>query len=464
MPDPTNHPSLIGHGVHDATLSLASSGIDPNNCHGAVDVNPSLNTAITLSSRNRTIPVPGQVVSGHMDETMTRRLNLTLPIGFLPHSTSHSYSQPVNINIMVGNNNSVNINLRSGHPPSQFTRNNLLTTSSNGLPAMNGVSKPASSHFQQPFLSPYSNQRPILDRISETNPSPIFNRNHSEYASPIVPTMTGTRPNTNLTNYKQEILTAIPISMRNPRQNPVSLSPHQRQPSQPYHKVPSQNHTFSQRGNGLSFSQPSWYLPGELDYIYSVLESSRQNITEHQVQDYDVGNGTFHETSPNPRPNHSTFPKSQPATEQVTEQSPEPNFDGTLPQTEITQLPPQVPCQDGNRNETSERYPQYRRHTSAMRYHPYTREDYHCPHCSEVFTDAHRYAAHRSIHYKGETPDERKRRRECKYQAKDLYLSRTDSGLTVLTGSPQEGEPVVRRGDESNQGEQVLPKIIKEEP
>ncbi|CAO2837195.1 unnamed protein product [Amaranthus hypochondriacus] len=450
MPDPTNHPSLI---------------IDPNNCHGAVDVNLSLNTAITLASRNQTIPVPGQVVSGHMDETVTRRLNLTLPIGFPPHSTSHSYSQPVNINIMVGNNNSVNISLRNDHPPSQFTRNNLLTISSNGLPAMNGFSNPASSHFQQPFLSPNSNQRPMLDRISETNPSPVFTRNHSQYASPIVPTMTGTRPNTNVTNYEQEILTAIPISMRNPRQNPVSLSPHQWQPSHPYHRVPSQNHTFSQRGNGLSFSQPSWYLPGELDYIYSVLENSRRNIAEHQVQDHDVGNDTFQETSAHPRPNHSTFPKSQPATEQVTEQSPEPNFDGTpLPQTEVTQQPPQEPCQDGNRNETRERYPQYRRHTSSMRYHPYTREDYRCPHCPEVFTDPHRYAAHRGIHYKDETPDERKKRRECKYQAKDLYLSRTDSGLTVLTGSLQEGEPVVRRGDESNQGEQVFPKIIKEEP
>ncbi|XP_057539058.1 uncharacterized protein LOC130817397 [Amaranthus tricolor] len=473
MPNSTNHPSLNGHRVDASTLALTSSSLDPkkehpNDSHDAVDAPFLLNSASTIPSQTQLMPVLGQVVSHHqMDETTTRRSNLTLSFGHHPNSTSNSYPvQFVNINIIQGSNSFVNVNLLNSQPPSQFTRNDLLESSSNPLPITNNNYISASSHFQQPFQNLNSNQSPILDRISETNQSLEFTGYLAQYVSPTVPTVSGTRPNTIDVEYEKNIPTAIPISMTHPRPGPANLYPHQWQSSHPHHRVPSQNHTFSQRASSLNFNQPSLYFPGENHNHIPGFESLTLNQSKHQVLTPDGGNGTFPENS-HSRPNHSTSPESHPATEQVTDQVLELKYNGTpLPQTELIQEPPQMHSQNGNRNETSELDPQDRRHPSIMRHAPYT-----CPKCSVTFTSGTRLAAHMNLHYKDETPAERKKRRERKYLMQDLCITQSHDGIiTVMPRSyQQQGETSAaaniteKRGNASNQGVRTGPKIIKEE-
>ncbi|KNA15696.1 hypothetical protein SOVF_095780 [Spinacia oleracea] len=423
MVNPPTHPGLSGHSVHDTALVPTISG----NSQGSVNVNLCLNSTSTFSSQSQAFPVSGQLVSQHVDAARSRRSNFSIPFGLIrPQNT-------VNINIVMGQNSSININLlRSNNPSSQFARNHLSATSSNNPPNINNVyNNPTSSFLQRPLSNLDPNLEPILNRSSETNERTQFTRHHSQYASPIV---------TN-TDYEQEIPTAIPCV----RQNTVNLSPHQGSTTHPCQSIPSRNHPVSWSGMRLSsFNLSRYHFPA--------LPISTLNSPKHQVQ----------ETSFHPQPNLPTFPESHPATK-VSEQAPEPDFDcNPLTQTE-------VPSQNGNKAATTvPASPARRRDNSAMRrksrqyvkYGPYP-----CVKCNVVFENANSYSAHFQRHYKGETPAEKKKRRESKIKKRDLHIAKSIDGVTVMPGF---GDNIITDGthgsaNTSNQGKEFASHIIKEE-
>ncbi|XP_021728871.1 uncharacterized protein LOC110695942 [Chenopodium quinoa] len=417
-----NHPSQSEHGVHGTTLAPTSDGL------GAVDINLSLslsiNSSSTLPSRqNQANPVIDQQSSHHhLDGARTRRSNFNIPFGLHAHSPSDSYPlQPrnnVNLNFFVGNSSSFNINLLNNNPISQFASNSPSAGSSSTPPIIN-IFNPASSHVQQPFLNLGPNQEPILNRYSEINGSPRFARLHSQYASPIVATGSGNTRGTYVTNSEQEIPTAISYL----RQNIVSLSTHHGQPSNLCQRILDQSRTTSQHTMGLSlFNRPFRYRGEKYNPVPS-FPSSILNSPNHQNPILVDGNGTLHFNSFNPQPN-PTFPEIHSASEEVVGQASEPN----------------------NNNATAEPAYQARR-TSMYRSHPYKKYGpYTCPKCHVVFENGNRYSAHTQIHYKDETPDERKKRRESKIRKREMHLANSADGITVMPGSLQQGEEPILTG------------------
>ncbi|KMT14384.1 hypothetical protein BVRB_4g071640 [Beta vulgaris subsp. vulgaris] len=480
MQNPHNHPSLYGHSVYGTTVALTSSdGLIHSeedtygNSQSAIDASLSFNLPSTFPPQNQAFPVLGQLISHHqVDASRAGILKPSLPFGLDAHNTSASYpirpQNTVNINIIMGSNSSININLLSAKPPSHLGRQNPFANSSSTPPLRNHVYDPASLNLQQPYVNQVSNQGPIPNRIPETKMNPQFTRYHSQHTSPIAATV-GKTPSSCVTDYEQKIPTAIPCL----GQNTVKISPHQGGSSQPCQRIPSQNRTISHSKMGLSFLKQSYkYLPGEKHNRLPALPSSTLNLRKHVVVP-DGENGTFHNISIHPQPHLPTSPESHPASEQITKQAPEPIFNCIpFPQREPLQPLSEVTPRNDNKTTKIEVDPQARRRRlSSMRHksHPYQKYGpYTCPQCHVVFESGHRFAAHVKTHYKDETPFERKKRRERKIKNRDLHIAESTNGMTVMPGS-LEDEPLFAayitdgKANESNQREDFAYLSIKKE-
>ncbi|KAL9237714.1 hypothetical protein vseg_012230 [Gypsophila vaccaria] len=138
----------------------------------------------------------------------------------------------------------------------------------------------------------------------------------------------------------------------------------------------------------------------------------------------------------------------------------------------------QVPSQDENLTEqhmsvaqANNRRPKAQLHLQAQKHRetmmrsknqPYKKYGpYSCPKCEDTFLNANSYAAHVQTHYRDESPNERKKRREAKFRSKDLHITQTSAGITIMPGAA--AIPVNKTNKNTNKGECSSSVKIKEE-
>ncbi|KAK9664695.1 hypothetical protein RND81_14G061800 [Saponaria officinalis] len=341
----------------------------------------------------------------------------------------------------LGSSNSLGITTNNNH---DVVNVNLALNSAIDFPSQSRAT-PMSGHHSNDFGLRRSNPNFGLNDISNSNPNPTQNTLN-------INVFMGNNSSINLNFGNNNIITSFnhetPVTISYLGENAVGLSPFQRRAS----SILGQNTPCQPHGISPSFLRlpSSRYLPYRRNNDdYSVFQGSTMNSIEENFLDFARNNDKTIEHELHPQQSLQSIRKTHP------------NID----------MLPQVASED----ETQISIAEVNNHGSKFQHHlptqnhPYIRNGpYSCRKCEDTFTTANSYAAHVQKHYKGESPYDRKKRRQSKFRSKDLHISHSSSGLTVMPGALQFKETMFVNSNggtnsNHNQGETSSSVKIKEE-